>query len=115
MSQNTSAIFQISKHIRSKNINRFRFFYRHLHPDQVVDPDPGVDFTNILRKAYTHADPKSTKNTLKQSVLFALLGSARVKAWHKMLVKSAPAFGPQQDHCDPGGCQGLQYTGCAKI
>jgi len=35
-----------------------------------------------------HPDPKSPKNTVKPSVFFALLGSAHVKAEHKMLVKS---------------------------
>ncbi len=35
-------------------------------------------------------DPKSIKNTVKPSVFFALLGSARIKATHKMLVKLTP-------------------------
>jgi len=42
-----------------------------------------VDFTNVLRKAFMRADPKSPKNT----VFFALLGSAPVKAACKMLMK----------------------------
>jgi len=33
------------------------------------------------------ADPKSAKNTVKQSVFFALLVSARAKAACKMLMK----------------------------
>jgi hypothetical protein len=37
----------------------------------------------------TSADPKSAKMTVKASVLFALLGSVRVKAAIKMLVKLA--------------------------
>jgi len=51
-----------------------------------------VDFINILRAAFTCPDLNSTNNTVKQSVFFALLGSARVKAVHKMLVKSTPAM-----------------------
>jgi hypothetical protein len=36
--------------------------------------------------------PKVQKNTVKLSVFFALLGSACVKAAHKMLVKSTPGL-----------------------
>jgi len=32
-------------------------------------------------------NPESAKNTDKQSVFFALMGSAHIKATHKMLVK----------------------------
>ncbi len=45
---------------------------------------PGVDFTNILFKAFMSADPKYTKNTVKPSFFFALLESACVKAACKM-------------------------------
>jgi hypothetical protein len=48
----------------------------------------GVNFTNILRAAFMLAHPKSTKNAVKLSVFFALLGSAPVKAVQKMLAKS---------------------------
>ncbi len=51
---------------------------------------PRVIFTNILCAAFTSSDPKNAKMTFKSSVLFALLGSARVKASRKMLVKSTP-------------------------
>jgi len=51
---------------------------------------PGVNFTNILCAVFTSSDPKRAKMTQKSSVLFALLGSARVKASRKMLVKSTP-------------------------
>jgi len=51
----------------------------------------GVDFTNVLQAASMLSDPKSAKkNTVKLSVLFALLGSARVKAVRKMYVTSTP-------------------------
>jgi len=40
--------------------------------------------------SYAHADPESAKNTAKSSVFFALLGSGRVKAVRKMLVKLTP-------------------------
>jgi len=46
-----------------------------------------VNFINILRAAFLHTDPKSAKNTVKQSVFFALLGSPNAKAAHKMLMK----------------------------
>ncbi len=68
---------------------------------------PVVDFTNILRAAFMLADPKSAKNTVKQSVFFlALLGSACVKAGNIMLVKLTPGlnrikicFSSLSDHC----------------
>jgi len=40
----------------------------------------GVDFTNILRTALMGAYLQSAKNTVKQSVFFALLGSLHIKA-----------------------------------
>jgi len=46
----------------------------------------GVNFTNILFEAFTSADHKSVKNAVKLKVFFALLGSAPVKAFRKMLV-----------------------------
>jgi hypothetical protein len=43
---------------------------------------PGVDFINILLTAFTSLHPKVQKYSL-----FALLGSALVKAAHKILMK----------------------------
>ncbi len=34
----------------------------------------GVNFTDILLKAFTHKDPKSAKNTVKPSVVFCAFG-----------------------------------------
>ena len=51
---------------------------------------PGVNFINILRAAFTRADPKSAKNTVKSSSFFAHLESAIVKAAGKMLMKLTP-------------------------
>jgi hypothetical protein len=50
----------------------------------------GVDFTNILCAAFMHADPKRAKKYCQAMGLFAVLRSVRVKAAHKMLVKSTP-------------------------
>ena len=47
----------------------------------------GVNFTNVLRAAFTHANPKSAKKLLNLTVFFALLGSEQIKAAHRMLVK----------------------------
>jgi len=41
---------------------------------------PGFNFINILQEAFTRTDPKSVKKTDSLTVLFALSGSARVKA-----------------------------------
>ncbi len=40
----------------------------------------GVDFTNVLQTAFMHADLKSAKRHRWLECLFALLGSACVKA-----------------------------------
>jgi hypothetical protein len=47
----------------------------------------GVDFTNILLAALMGSDTKSTKNTVKLLVFFALLGSLHAKVECKILVK----------------------------
>jgi hypothetical protein len=60
---------------------------------------PGVNFINILRSAFMHADIKRAKNTVKLLVFFALLESALAKASSKMLVKLTPVLGPQVVHC----------------
>jgi len=49
------------------------------------DLTPGVIFINVLQAAFTHADPKSAKDSL-----FALFGPTRVKAARKMLMKLTP-------------------------
>ena len=54
---------------------------------------PGVNFTNVLRAAFTRADPKSAKKTVKLSSFIVLLGSARVKAACRTLVKLTPDRG----------------------
>jgi hypothetical protein len=54
--------------------------------------DPGVNFTNVLRAAFTREDPKSAKKLLNLIVFLALLGSVPVKAAHRMLVKLNPGF-----------------------
>ena len=55
---------------------------------------PGVNFTNILRAAFTHTDPKSAK---KDSFI-GLLGSARVKAARRMLLKLTPGVSPISEY-----------------
>ena len=50
----------------------------------------GINFTNVLRAAFTFADPESAKKLLNLTVFFALLVSAGVKAAHRTLVKLTP-------------------------
>jgi len=50
-----------------------------------------LNFINVLRTAFTLADPKSVKKTVKLSIFFMLLGSTSVKAVQRTLVKSTPA------------------------
>ncbi len=49
------------------------------------------NFTNILQTVFMRKDPKSAINIVKPSVLFALLGSAPIKALRKTLMKLTPA------------------------
>jgi hypothetical protein len=51
-----------------------------------------VNFTNILCAAFTPPDPKIPKMIVKSSVSFACLGSTRVKAAFKTLLKSTQAY-----------------------
>ena len=74
-----------------------------------VEPHPPrVNFTNILRAAFTRVDPKSAKKMLNLTVFFALLGSVRVKAACRMLVKLTPRvsrinlMAPNKDNFVPG-------------
>ena len=55
-----------------------------------LDPLPGDNFTNILLKGFTLADPKSAEKSDRLTVFFALLVSVRIKAAQKMLVKLTP-------------------------
>jgi len=62
---------------------------------------PGDDFTNILRSAFTRATftiPKVQKIQSSHQCLFALLGSALVKAEHKMLVKMTRDKAKEQNY-----------------
>jgi len=53
----------------------------------LVKLTPGLNFINVLRTAFTRADPRRVKNTVKFSIFFMLSGSMSVKALHKRLVK----------------------------
>jgi len=64
-----------------------------LHENMLVKLTPGVNFTNILHKAFTRADPKSAKKTEEGlNVFFVLLGSTHIKAACKM--KLTPGDNP---------------------
>jgi len=68
--------------------DKFRktLLYKNDARKMLVKLTPGVNFINILLKAFKHVDPKSAANTVKPSVFFALSGSERIKALGKMLV-----------------------------
>ena len=52
----------------------------------------GVNFTNVLRAAFTSPDLKSKTKLLNLTVFFALMGSEFLKAAHRMLVKLTPGL-----------------------
>ena len=47
----------------------------------------GVNFSNILRAAFTYANPRSAKKTVNLTIFFVLLGSMCVKAANRRLMK----------------------------
>ncbi len=51
---------------------------------------PGVNFNNILLKAFTGADPKSARNTNSLTIFFALWEFVCLKSVCEILVKSTP-------------------------
>ena len=53
---------------------------------------PGLNFINVLCTAFTLVDPESVKKIDNLTVFFTLLGSACVKAVHRMLVKLTPCI-----------------------
>jgi len=53
---------------------------------------PRVNCINILQAAFTRADPKSAKKTVKPSSFFVLLGSAWVKVAGRTLMKLTPSL-----------------------
>ncbi len=73
--------------LRNAPYKDFRLILIFLNKIYFIGFTSGVDFTNILCSAFMHADPKSAKKTNGLTEFFAFLGSARVKADHKMLVK----------------------------
>ena len=65
----------------------------HPYHDDVGGTLAGFNFTNVLRAAFTPADPKSAKKLLNLTVFFALLGSTSAKAARRTLVKLTPGGG----------------------
>ncbi len=53
---------------------------------------PAVNFINVLCTAFTLIDPESVKKIDNLTVLFTLLGSARVIAVRRPLMKLSPDF-----------------------
>jgi hypothetical protein len=52
--------------------------------------NPGVNFINILRTAFTIVDPESIKKIDNVTVFLTLLGSGRVKVVLRTLMKLSP-------------------------
>ncbi len=60
------------------------------HEQQKQVCEAGLKFINVLCTAFTRADPKSVKKTVKLSIFFTLLGFTSLKAACKMLMKLTP-------------------------
>jgi len=50
----------------------------------------GLNFINVLWTAFTSANSRSVKKTVKFLIFFTLLGSTSIKAVQKMLMKLTP-------------------------
>jgi len=71
------------------------------------DQSSGVNFTNVLCAAFTLIDHESIKKIDNLIVIFTLLGSVRVKAVHRMLMKLSPGLKGatgKQDVKEEGDC-----------
>jgi len=55
--------------------------------ERTLTPVLKLNFINVLRTAFTLADPKSVKKTVKLSIFFTHSGSTSVKAVHKTFMK----------------------------
>jgi len=54
--------------------------------------DSGVNFINILHRAFTRVDPKSAKMTVKSLAILRFLGSTRIKASRKHVGEIDPLY-----------------------
>ena len=52
----------------------------------------GVNFINILHNVFTCMDSKSTRKDQQLDCIFCTFGIARVKSFHKMLMKLTPVY-----------------------
>jgi hypothetical protein len=78
----------------SQTVNLFcAFAYFGICAHKSCELNIEVNFTSILQAVFTGEGPKSQKRQSSHQCVFALLGSARIKAARKTLVKSTP------DHC----------------
>ncbi len=82
----------------SKKFKQFKQFIETLNwgqtsalRDKQNDQEPRVKFINVIRAAFTRADPESVKFQLSHQYLFTLLGCTSVKAVLRMLMKLSPS------------------------
>jgi len=85
MRQQCKIIFKTYISTKIQSLFQLSFFFRGPYDGQIFQP--GVNFTNILRASFTHADPKRAKKQLHHQCLFSLLGYALIKTVCKTLVK----------------------------
>ena len=67
----------------------------------LVKLEPGVNFINVFRSSFHARRSHKCKKLHELTVFFALFGSARVKAAHKMSVKLAPEWKLQSANLAP--------------
>jgi hypothetical protein len=84
------------KRQRTGGVRFFVFiFYSFQKPEhKSVPPIPGVNFTNVFCAAFTLVDPESVKeiqlSDLSHHNFFTLLGTVRIKAVRRTLMKLTP-------------------------
>ncbi len=52
----------------------------------------GLNFINVLLPAFTLTDPKNVRTQSSRQYIFTLLGSARIKAIRRALMKLTPSL-----------------------
>jgi len=63
-----------------------------IHWSSLTNARPGVNFINILSKAFVCTEPKSVKRYWQLDWILMLLGATRVKADQRKLMKLTPAW-----------------------
>jgi len=90
--QHFTCAFFVQKFVQSQTLSREKLLnllsYEKCVHKPLMKLTPCLNFIYILHEAFTSADPKSIQNIVKPLVSFLRFWVVRIKAVHKMLLKS---------------------------